>query len=297
VPPANGGSPITSYEITVSPGGFTRTVPGDATYAVVYGLRTGDALTYTVRAVNAVGTGPAAVSEEMPIGVPGGSAPFPSMAAFIRQQYRDFLGREASAAEVEADGAELLGHPPLLQSEYIVRMLRSRTFGDTYGPVARLYFAYFLRAPDLAGLDYWRGRLRAGTSLAAVSQSFASSGEFRTRYGSLSNRQFVETVYLNVLGRPGDAGGIGYWTGQLDRGRKSRGAVMVGFSESSEYKRKRAPEIDTILLYRALMARVPNRSEFPVTAGRLAGGLPLETLIGELLFDPAYYLRTGLTFP
>ena len=64
--------------------------------------------------------------------------------------------------------------------------------------------------------------LQAGSSLgigvAGVRVLPASS---RTRYGSLTNRQFVETVYLNVLGRPGDAGGnANYWTGQLYWGQQ-----------------------------------------------------------------------------
>ena len=83
------------------------------------------------------------------------------------------------------------------------------------------------------------------------------------RYGSLTNRQFVEMVYLNVLGRPGDESGIAYWTGRLDSG-KTRGAV-TGFSESSEFKRVRKNEIDTILVYQGMLERVPTTAEFAHT--------------------------------
>jgi hypothetical protein len=287
VPPANGGSPILEYDLTISPGGLTRVVAGDKTYAVIYGLVPGETYTYDVHAVNAVGAGDDATAGPLLAPAGGAWAPFSSMSSFIRRQYLDFIGRSPTSTE--------LATTPSSEADLILRLMRGKTFGDTYGPVARLYFAYFLRAPDQSGLDYWRGKLAVGTSLTTVSQSFASSGEFRTRYGSLSNHDFVTTVYQNVLGRSGDPGGVSYWTSQLDLGRKTRGAVMIGFSESSEYKRVRGPEIDTILLYRGLLDRVPTKTEFPLTVARVRGGLPLATLIGELLNDPAYKLRAGLS--
>jgi hypothetical protein len=58
-PPSNGGSPITGYTVTSSPGGKTATVSVSATSAVVTGLSNGTSYTFTVTATNAVGTGPA----------------------------------------------------------------------------------------------------------------------------------------------------------------------------------------------------------------------------------------------
>ncbi len=102
---------------------------------------------------------------------------------------------------------------------------------DRLGPVARLYQAYFRRLPDSGGLQYWTA---TGMPLADISQAFAESPEFQTVYGSLSNREFVDLVYQNVMGRGGDAAGTSFWTGELDRGA-SRGRIMVGFSESPEF--------------------------------------------------------------
>lgn len=105
--------------------------------------------------------------------------------------------------------------------------------------VYRLYRAYFLREPDAAGLAFWSERhLTCETPLAQISESFASSPEFRTRYGNLNNRQFVELVYKNVLGRTGDPTGVNFWTARLDSGSATRGEVMIGFSESTEFVKK-----------------------------------------------------------
>ncbi len=56
-PVSNGGSPITSYTVTSSPGGITAT--GTASPIIVTGLTNGTPYTFTVTATNAVGTGPA----------------------------------------------------------------------------------------------------------------------------------------------------------------------------------------------------------------------------------------------
>jgi SpoIID/LytB domain protein len=106
------------------------------------------------------------------------------------------------------------------------------------GQIARLYLAYFLRAPDAGGLAHWVGRQQAGQSLASISGFFAGSPEFVARYGSLGNAAFVDLVYTNVLGRAPDAGGRAYWLGLLDSRRQGRGSVMLNFSESAEFKAK-----------------------------------------------------------
>jgi len=56
-PVDNGGSAITSYEVTSSPGGITAS--GAASPITVTGLTNGTSYTFTVTATNAIGTGPA----------------------------------------------------------------------------------------------------------------------------------------------------------------------------------------------------------------------------------------------
>jgi RHS repeat-associated protein len=57
-PASNGGTVITGYTVTSSPGGFTASTTG-ATSATVTGLTNGTGYTFTVTATNAVGTGSA----------------------------------------------------------------------------------------------------------------------------------------------------------------------------------------------------------------------------------------------
>ena len=57
--PADGGSTITGYTVTASPGGNTAAVNGSTLSAVVTGLANGTGHTFTVTATNAIGTGEA----------------------------------------------------------------------------------------------------------------------------------------------------------------------------------------------------------------------------------------------
>jgi fibronectin type 3 domain-containing protein len=60
-PGSNGGSPITGYTATATPGGATCTTAG-ALGCTIGGLANGTTYTFTVRAANAAGTGPASNS-------------------------------------------------------------------------------------------------------------------------------------------------------------------------------------------------------------------------------------------
>jgi hypothetical protein len=101
--------------------------------------------------------------------------------------------------------------------------------------VDRLYRAYFLRTASPTEIDYWNTQLRNGWTLNQISQYFASSDEFRTRYGTLGDAAFVDLVYRNVLGRAPEPSGLFYWATLLANGT-TRGDVMTGFSDSAEYK-------------------------------------------------------------
>ena len=57
-PGPDNGWPITGYTVTASPGGVTQNLGAAATSTTIGGLTNGTAYTFTVRATNAIGTGP-----------------------------------------------------------------------------------------------------------------------------------------------------------------------------------------------------------------------------------------------
>ena len=100
---------------------------------------------------------------------------------------------------------------------------------------ARLYVAYFDRVPDTDGWTYWNTQhVVGGQRLEGISDYFTQSAEFTATYGNLSDAEFVNLVYINVMGRYADAAGEHYWQDRLAEGT-TRGEMMVQFSESPEF--------------------------------------------------------------
>ena len=126
--------------------------------------------------------------------------------------------------------------------------------------IARLYSAGLGRIPDPQGLVNWEGIYSKNISAAVKAQGvyvslaetsggffnnltiadgIIDSPEFASKYGSLSNQNFVAQLYQNVLGRAPDAIGLSTWltwmtTGDATGQVYNRGMVLVGFAESPE---------------------------------------------------------------
>jgi len=88
--------------------------------------------------------------------------------------------------------------------------------------VLELYTAYFNRAADKAGVDYWTNEMDTnGWTLDQVAQSFADQTEYTTAYAGMDNAAIVTAVYTNVLNRDADTDGSAYWVSELDAGTMS----------------------------------------------------------------------------
>ncbi len=79
----------------------------------------------------------------------------------------------------------------------------------------QLYVAYFGRAADPTGLDYWVGQ---GTTTKSFAASMYAQDEFESVNGSLSVELQVNQIYQNLFGRDGDTAGLTYWANQIRTG-------------------------------------------------------------------------------
>ncbi|WP_421117971.1 DUF4214 domain-containing protein [Aquihabitans daechungensis] len=219
--------------------------------------------------------------------------PFASWSALVKRQFTDLTGRPPSTASL-VSWVTKLDAGTATPGDLVAALRRSADNTANVDPVARLYRAFLGRTPDASGLAFWVGRKRAGTwSVTRMADSFAASTEFERTYGTLTDRQFVTRIYTDVLGRPADAAGVDYWTGKLARREKSRGQVMVGFSESSEYRRKQAEATDVAVAFSFLLGRAPTTAEASSWIARQRTGTPAAVLAGELLASRRYAARVA----
>lgn len=106
--------------------------------------------------------------------------------------------------------------------------------------IAGLYVAYFDRAPDPAGLDFWIRQLDNGRDFTTISQDFATSLEAQDIYPFLANPElattspaaFVTSIYANLFGRAPEQAGLDFWVNVINSGDVLPGdmveAVMLG---------------------------------------------------------------------
>ncbi|MCU1350846.1 MAG: hypothetical protein JWM05_55, partial [Acidimicrobiales bacterium] len=215
-------------------------------------------------------------------------APFATLDGLIKQQFVDFAGRQPTSSELTAWHNGITAKTETAD-DLIVFLAQASAWSDHRAALVRLYWAYFQRVPDLSGFDYWLTRLQAGTkTLAQVSSTYAGSSEFVNKYGNLSNADFVAQIYRNIYDREPDASGHVYWTAKLDRGEKTRGEVMLAFSEASEGIRHLQPHVDTVLIHLGTLRAMPARSVFDAWVEGIPAGVPLSGNVRNLRLSASY---------
>lgn len=209
---------------------------------------------------------------------------------FVRQLYRDFLGREPD--QEGFDGwVNGINTGAVSMAKCTEGFLLSPEFKDSISPIARLYFAYFLRIPDYEGLMYWTNRYKTDLNLFEISKRFAESQEFTNIYGNPNNTAFVNLIYQNVLGRTADPSGLAYWTNQLDSGTKTRGEVMVGFSESPEFIEISVNQCYVTMAYVGLLHRAPDQMGYDYWINALDSGTTGLSMLESIRAYPEYTNR------
>jgi len=283
---------VTGYIVTESATAPVASATGWTTSAPTsYVFTSAGAKTLYAWAKDAAGNVSASRSASVTISLsPTAPTPLNDTGELVKQLYRDFLNREADPEGLQY-WVNQIDSGAMTRAQVIESFFWSEEFGLRIAPIVRLYFAYFLRIPDYAELQYWINQHINGQPLESISDAFAASQEFQQQYGSLSNEQFVTLVYQNVLGRSLDPGGSAYWVGQLNSGALTRGQVMIGFSESTEYKGVTSHEVYVTMMYMGMLRRAPEEGGFNFWVDYLDSGNSGLALIDGFLISQEYANR------
>lgn len=105
--------------------------------------------------------------------------------------------------------------------------------------IISLYVAYYNRAPDYAGLEFWKDAMAnlkdqdAMAVLYEISKGFAAHEQFSKMYKDLRDGDFLDKVYNNILGTDPDKEGKEFWYLQLVRDELTRVEFMAQFVQSA----------------------------------------------------------------
>ncbi len=165
---------------------------------------------------------------------------------FVHALYQDFLKRPGSKTEWDGWAVQMSNMEVQLwvkgyteaqaqtQAQFAVANSIVHS-GEYYTNLVNGMYSHYLGRPaDALGFNVWYSELASGQTFEQVLSQFLASPEFYNRSGG-NNTTFVQTLYVDLLNRPADAGGLGYWVNVLNSGA-SRQSVVSVFVTGSEFR-------------------------------------------------------------
>ncbi len=192
-----------------------------------------------------------------------------------------------------------MGRQFFLSDEY---QSRNRNDGEF---ITDCYSAFLYRAASSGELAGWTPVANRKEAMSI----FSRSDEFQNRVvamfpglGGNPTRNFVSTMYLGLLDRLPDPGGLAFYADQFDAAADKRArAKQMGreVTEAEEYLIKRnTNELRVESMYRAYLGRYPNNSETVYWTGELnSGRLVLGDLIEAFADSDEFTERLNTYFP
>jgi hypothetical protein len=235
----------------------------------------------------------------------------------ITSYYSGILGRPPEAGAVDGwyQGYFIYGVTHAIDVRFVAREMARIFFGSAeYQARARsseqflrdAYGTFLHRVPSQSEIDGWL----AGTwNQPQVVSIFAESPEFNHYIQGVfpclagaPTGNFVTTMYIGLLDRLVDAGGLAFWKDVFDSAfvaggigavRNQARSLGVQVLASPEYLSKNPTnETHVVRLYRAFLGRYPGTEEINYWAGRLdAGAITTTYLIDQFAASPEFTLR------
>jgi hypothetical protein len=194
---------------------------------------------------------------------------------FVEQQYRDFLGREADdsglgfwsneiaqcngdagclqRSRVNTSGAFFLSIE-FQRTGYTLYLFHKASYGTMPRRNAFLVDMQAAAQGVVVGQDGWPEQLAA--NMAAVAEAWVARAEFRQRYGSLSNAQYVEALFANagVIATDERAALVE----GLNSGAETRATVLRKVADDAEFRSREQNPAFVLMQYFGYLHRNPD---------------------------------------
>jgi hypothetical protein len=199
--------------------------------------------------------------------------PLGSARAFVQTLYNEVLGRTGRLAELDP-WVNVLGS----QGQNAVSDGIRRSPEALGRVVDQLYIRFLGRESDSTGRAGWIGFLQSGGTLEQVETLFLTSPEYLRHI----NTDFVQSLYLNILGRTGSSAELALWNNNIQNVGGLAG-VANAFVRSPE-NRLNSLRTD----FQTFLHRTPTDSEL---APLVNAPLDLLGFQGLVLSSPEFFTR------
>jgi uncharacterized delta-60 repeat protein len=199
----------------------------------------------------------------------------------VSQLYLDLLQRTVDPSGL-ANWTGALDSGQETAQQVALNLENSQEYHDLV--VNQLYGEYLNRPADPSGLAHWAGFLANGGTEDQLRAVLLGSAEHFTVSGN-STSGFLSSLFVDVLGRPIDAGSEQAWSQVLADGA-SRTAVAAAIIRSTEGNDHEVSD-----LYFWILHRAPDAFGLQSFANELAQGIPMEN-IAATLFGSGEYATT-----
>lgn len=194
----------------------------DHTYAGV------GAFTITITISSARSGAPAATAVHSTASISAQPANLTPTEYYVNAVYQVLLGRSATASERQGTAQQL--NAGVSRTNFVNAVDHSDEYFHTL--INADYLKYLGRAVDSAGQAYWTSQMKAGLTDESLEAGFVASAEYYTHCGG-TDLDWVNHMYLDILGRAADPAGQANWIQFLAAGG-SRRQVAFGFATSAE---------------------------------------------------------------
>jgi hypothetical protein len=214
----------------------------------------------------------------------------PENTRFLQLAYFGCLGRLPSQAEIDswapvfATGAS--------RTDIIARFFSSTEFNVLSRFVAGLYVGILNRDAEYNGWRYQRRALRdAIVDPFSIVENFINSAEYKLKYGTVSQAEFVRLLYRYVLRREASQSEVDFQIAHMKGDTlQDRRILATTLLNSEEFRQGTGSRLMAFLLYAAILARDSAAEERQFQAAAIDRGVPISVMINSFVNSPEFNL-------
>jgi hypothetical protein len=216
---------------------------------------------------------------------------------FVQLLYFSFFGRLPSMDELNFQVNNGLGGPTKDYAALVMNFLSSLEFNQGGRFVAGLYVGLLDRNAEFSGWQFQRNAYSSGgIPRSTLITNFLNSPEYKLRFGSPDNHEYVRLLYRHILLREGSTTEVNNQAGRLaPAGTLTRADLAYNFLISPEFQQGTGPRLTAFLLYATLLLRDASPTEMAARISQLTNASQdtVKQIVGEIVQSPEFKIVVG----